>query len=147
MTTVLPFIGILPIGSGASHSRCFDQRRRPETFLTAIATAFFCPSKDDEPLAAGDTSVKQIALQHHLVLNGNDDSGKFRTLRFMDRHRVSEDDPIEFAERIGDGPSVESDRNRSNAGFNLTRFSIDESRRGKATKGVRRRAASQTTPS
>jgi hypothetical protein len=28
-----------------SHSRSFDQRRRPKTFLTAIAAAFFCPSR------------------------------------------------------------------------------------------------------
>jgi transposase len=31
--------------AGFSHSRSSDQRRRPETFLTAIATAFFCPSR------------------------------------------------------------------------------------------------------
>ena len=28
----------------ASHSFSFDQRRRPETFCTAMATAFFCPT-------------------------------------------------------------------------------------------------------
>lgn len=28
-----------------SHSSSFDHRRRPETFLTAIATAFFCPTR------------------------------------------------------------------------------------------------------
>ena len=34
-----------PTQAGFSHSRSFDQRRRPETFLMAIATAFFCPSR------------------------------------------------------------------------------------------------------
>src|SRR5580692_1057591 len=73
---------------------------------------FLLPEQDDELLAAGDPGVKQIALQHHIVLrrDGNDDSGKFRALRFMDRRRVSEDDLVEFAEGIGDRPSVESDR-------------------------------------
>ena len=28
-----------------NHSSSFDQRRRPETFLTAIATAFFWPTR------------------------------------------------------------------------------------------------------
>src|SRR3954447_6706113 len=27
-----------------SHSPSFDQRRRPDTFFTAMATAFFCPT-------------------------------------------------------------------------------------------------------
>src|ERR1700719_1866329 len=38
----------------------------------------------------------------------------------MDCRRVSEDDPVEFAERIGDRPSVESDRH-------LAEFEIDGS--------------------
>ena len=29
---------------GRSHSPSFDHRRRPETFRTAMATAFFCPT-------------------------------------------------------------------------------------------------------
>jgi hypothetical protein len=31
-------------GLGRSHSCNFDHRRRPETFRTAMATAFFCPT-------------------------------------------------------------------------------------------------------
>jgi hypothetical protein len=31
-------------GLGRSHSCSFDHRRRPETFRTAMATAFFCPT-------------------------------------------------------------------------------------------------------
>ena len=31
-------------GRGRSHSPSFDQRRRPETLRTAMATAFFCPT-------------------------------------------------------------------------------------------------------
>jgi hypothetical protein len=31
-------------GPGRSHSCSFDQRRRPETLRTAMATAFFCPT-------------------------------------------------------------------------------------------------------
>src|SRR6202035_1738863 len=55
-----------------------------------------------------------------LCRDGNDDSGKFRALRFMDRRRVSEDDLVEFTERIRDRPSVESDRH-------LAEFEIDGS--------------------
>jgi hypothetical protein len=33
-----------------SHSSSFDQRRRPETFLTAIATAFICPTRTTKRL-------------------------------------------------------------------------------------------------
>jgi hypothetical protein len=33
-----------PLDVGASHSASFDQRRRPETLRTAIATAFFWPT-------------------------------------------------------------------------------------------------------
>ncbi len=32
-------------GPGRSHSCSFDQRRRPETLRTAMATAFFCPTR------------------------------------------------------------------------------------------------------
>jgi hypothetical protein len=35
----------LPEAAGRSHSWSFDQRRRPETFRTAIATAFFWPTR------------------------------------------------------------------------------------------------------
>jgi hypothetical protein len=31
-------------GPGRSHSASFDHLRRPETFRTAMATAFFCPT-------------------------------------------------------------------------------------------------------
>src|SRR3954471_7784064 len=31
-------------GLGRNHSLSFDQRRRPETLGTAMATAFFCPT-------------------------------------------------------------------------------------------------------
>jgi hypothetical protein len=35
----------MPGFAGRSHSLNFDQRRRPETFFTAMATAFFCPTR------------------------------------------------------------------------------------------------------
>ena len=38
---------------GRSHSFSFDQRRRPETLRTAMATAFFCRNKHDQVLADG----------------------------------------------------------------------------------------------
>src|SRR5262249_14043203 len=38
-------------GLGRSHSCSFDHRRRPETFRTAMATAFFCPTNTTSFLA------------------------------------------------------------------------------------------------
>src|SRR6266516_8095448 len=35
---------VLTAAAGCSHSRSFDQRRRPETLRTAMAMAFFCPT-------------------------------------------------------------------------------------------------------
>jgi hypothetical protein len=34
-----------PGGPGCSHSASFDHRRRPKTLRTAMATAFFCPTR------------------------------------------------------------------------------------------------------
>jgi hypothetical protein len=45
----------------------FDQRCRPETLRTAIATAFFCPTRSTSRL--GDAGVGQIAPQHRVVLS------------------------------------------------------------------------------
>ncbi len=39
---------------GRSHSFSFDQRRRPETLRTAMATAFFCPTSTTRCLPTGD---------------------------------------------------------------------------------------------
>src|ERR1700686_3906884 len=35
----------LPAAADCSHSRSFDQRRRPDTLRTAMATAFFWPTR------------------------------------------------------------------------------------------------------
>jgi hypothetical protein len=41
-----PFVlRYLPAAADCSHSRSFDQRRRPETLRTAMATAFFWPTQ------------------------------------------------------------------------------------------------------
>jgi hypothetical protein len=46
---------------GLNHSRSFDHRRRPETFLTAIATAFFCPSRTTTRLPRGTPATERIS--------------------------------------------------------------------------------------
>jgi hypothetical protein len=59
--------------AGFSHSRSFDQRRRPETFLTAIATAFFCPSRSACPWAGGPKpklAAHDGALRAHVDVDG-----------------------------------------------------------------------------
>ena len=71
--------------------------------------------QDDEPLAAGDAGLEQVALQHHIVLrrDRNDDSGIFGPLRFMDGRCVSEDHLVEFAECVGYWAPIESDSRRA----------------------------------
>jgi hypothetical protein len=39
-----PLRSLCLLSPSLSHSFNFDQRRLPDTFLTAIATAFFCPT-------------------------------------------------------------------------------------------------------
>ena len=65
--------------------------RRPETPLTAIATALGWPTRNDQSFAAGDTRVEQIALQHEVVLrrDRDHDSRVFRAVTLMDRRGVS----------------------------------------------------------
>ncbi len=43
-TLVYPTQRGYDVGDAASHSSSFDQRRRPETFFTAMAAAFFWPA-------------------------------------------------------------------------------------------------------
>jgi hypothetical protein len=43
---------------GLNQSRSFDHRRRPETFLTAITTAFFCPSRTTSRLPRGTPATE-----------------------------------------------------------------------------------------
>jgi hypothetical protein len=54
--------------SALNHSASFDQRRRPETLRTAIATAFFCPTRTTSRFASCDAGVEQITRQHGVVL-------------------------------------------------------------------------------
>jgi len=78
------------LAPGASHSSSFDHRLRPETFLTAIATAFFWPHQHDQPLPAGHAGVEQVPLQHCVGLghHGNDHGGVFRSLALVNGSRI-----------------------------------------------------------
>jgi hypothetical protein len=42
-----PATAIVTETSALNHSASFDQRRRPETLRTAMATAFFCPTTEN----------------------------------------------------------------------------------------------------
>ena len=53
---------------GRSHSPSFDQRRRPDTFRTAMATAFLCPTNTTSFLPS-DASIQKVSLQHRVVLH------------------------------------------------------------------------------
>jgi hypothetical protein len=55
--------------SALSHSVSFDQRRRPETLRTAMAMAFFCPTRTTSRLPRVTPVVEQITLQHGVVLS------------------------------------------------------------------------------
>jgi hypothetical protein len=43
-----------------SHSANFDQRRRPETLRTAMATAFFCPTRTTSVRRTTDTAPDEM---------------------------------------------------------------------------------------
>jgi hypothetical protein len=52
-----------------SHSRSFDQRRRPETFLTAMALAFFWPTSTT---IGGRRAATIYTITQTAILNGHD---------------------------------------------------------------------------
>ena len=60
--------------------------------------------------ASRDARVEQISLKHRVMLghDRNDDGRVFRTLAFMDRHRIGRNECIEFAESVLDYSTVEA---------------------------------------
>ena len=96
-------------GFGRSHSLSFDQRRRPETFRTAMRR----PSSvrpDDQPLAARDAGIKQVPLQHGVMLSEHrdDHGGIFRALTFVDGRRIGRHQHVEFPKSVSDGPTIKA---------------------------------------
>ena len=65
-----------------------------------MAIAFFLADQDDEALLAGDAGVKEIALQHRVVLreDRNDHSGILGPLALVDGRGVGGDENVELAE-------------------------------------------------
>ena len=56
-------------------SSSFDQRRRPDTLRTAMAMAFFWPTRTTSRFP-GDAGVEEFSLQHRIVLGEDrDDHG------------------------------------------------------------------------
>ena len=80
----------------------------------------FLTDQYDELLAPRNAGIKQVPLQHGVVLrhDGNDNGGILRALGFVDRGGVGRDQRVEFAEAVGDGAPVEA-RNK------LARLGVD----------------------
>src|SRR5438309_6292120 len=93
-------------GPERSHSCSFDQRRRPGTLRTAMATAFFCPTKTTSRLPR----VTQITLQPRVVLDHDrDHDGRIlRALALVDGRGVGGHQSVELAKAIGHRTPVEA---------------------------------------
>src|SRR5690606_611614 len=66
---------------------------------------------DDEPFGAGDGGVKDVTLEHEVMLahEGQHYSGVFAALRFVDGDGVGEGELVEFVVGIEDGAVLELD--------------------------------------
>src|SRR5262244_3450860 len=90
------------IYGGRSHSASFDQRRRPETLRTAIATAFFWPTSTT-------SFLPRVTPVYSRFRCSRDDHGRIlRTLAFVDGHGVGRHQRVEFAKSVGDGAAVKA---------------------------------------
>src|SRR5438105_9235382 len=103
--------------SPISHSRSFDHRLLARLPLTAMASAFRCPSgehlplpeEDYEAFAARHSRVDQVPPQRRVMLGAerDHDGWVFRTLALVDRRCVRKHQFVEFAKPLGDLAAVE----------------------------------------
>src|ERR1035437_8991865 len=66
------------------------------------AQRLLLPDKYEQPLAPRDPRVDQVALQQHVVLRGERDyhCRELRSLRLVDRDRVSQRNLVQFSEVV-----------------------------------------------
>jgi hypothetical protein len=93
-----------------AHDACgiAEWTRRSITFVPLVS--LLLADQHDQPLSAGDARVKQITLQHGVMLRQqwNDDGGIFRALALVDGYGVSRHQGVELTEAVGDGTAVEA---------------------------------------
>ena len=85
-----------------SHSSSFDHRRRPATFRTAMATAFFCPTSTTSRLPRVTPGVEEVPPQHRVVLGQHrDDHGRIlRALALVHGRGVGGHQRVELAQAV-----------------------------------------------
>src|ERR1035437_9082691 len=120
--TIPPSISWRSSSSGARYS---SQRRPPVISQTVKqprvpplravipdrdAQCFLLPDQHEQPLAPRDPRVDQVALEQHVVLRGKryHDRRELRSLRLVDRDRVSQRNLVQFPEVVLDQPLVEA---------------------------------------
>src|SRR5258707_3915763 len=74
------------------------------------SNGLFLADQDDQLLAAGDTGVEQVPLQHRIMLSHdwNYRGRVFRALALVNGRRIGRYQGVEFTESIGDGLGVEA---------------------------------------
>ncbi len=93
-----------------------SQQPRIPPLRTVIANGdaqcLLLPDQHEQPLAPRDPRVDQVALQQHVVLRGERDHHcrELRSLRLVDRDRVSQRNLVQFPEVVLHQPVVEADR-------------------------------------
>src|ERR1035437_3405309 len=120
--TIPPSISWRSSSSGARYS----SQRRPPVISQAVkqprvpplraviadrdAKRLLLPYQHEQPLAPSDPRVDQVALEQHVVLRGkrNHNCRKLRSLRLVDRDRVSQRNLVQFAEVVFDQSLVEA---------------------------------------
>ncbi len=76
------------------------------------AQRLLLPDQHEQPLASRDSRVDQVTLQQHVVLRGERDHycRELRSLRLVDRDRVSQSDLVQFPKVVFHQSLVEADR-------------------------------------
>src|SRR6478736_4101309 len=107
-------------GFGRSHSLSFDHRLRPDTLRTAMASLLLS-DQYDELLAARDTHIEQVPLQHGVMLgeHRDDHGGIFRTLALVDGRSVGGHQHVELAKSVCDGPAIKAGNELARIGINV----------------------------
>jgi hypothetical protein len=109
--TTLDWLAVFQSGASLSRQRRppvisqTSQQPRIPPLRTVIADgnaqSLLLPDQDEQPLAPRDARVAQVALEQHVVLRGERDHHcrKLRSLRLVDRDRVSDACPTSYAGR------------------------------------------------
>ena len=82
----------------------------PRNVLHRDGDSLLLSDQHDQPLAAGDAGIKQVPLQHGVMLgeDGDHDCRIFGALTLVNGRRIGRHQGIEFAKAVGDGAAIEA---------------------------------------